>query len=58
MSNAIYLPPPSEIVSQIESRRKEIDALKKLLRASKAAQQAQAAREQQIAFPEAEGESK
>ncbi len=51
MSDAITIPPPDQIAEQIRLRREEIAALKKVFRASKAAQAARAARNKQTEVP-------
>jgi hypothetical protein len=42
--DAVTLPPPEQIAAEIEARRAELAALKKLLRVSRAASDAEQAR--------------
>ncbi len=47
----LTLPPPEQIVAEINARREEITQLKKLLRASEAAERAKALRDRQHPLP-------
>ncbi len=57
-SEPLTLPPPEQIVAEINARREEITQLKKLLRASEAAEKAKALRERQHPVPRLEGGSR
>jgi hypothetical protein len=55
MSEPLTVPPPDQIIAEIEARRQEITELKKLLKVSTAAAKARAARERQHQVPKLDG---